>query len=178
MGQPSKEVKDKWLEENRHKRPEINRNWRLRNVYGITPEFYNQTINEQGDKCAICDIEFNYDTKLTMPHPDHDHSSGFFRGVLCNNCNSGLGMFHDNPDLLQKAIDYLISNSTPTEFVFTKISNPKRRHTDEWKESASKRMIGNKHREGITPWNKGKPWSEETKDKMSISAKNRCRKEG
>jgi len=38
---------------------------------------------------------------------DHDHSTGQFRGYLCNCCNIGLGRFKDDPVLMGKAIDYL-----------------------------------------------------------------------
>jgi len=38
---------------------------------------------------------------------DHDHSTGEFRGYLCNNCNVGLGMLQDCPVVLDKAIAYL-----------------------------------------------------------------------
>lgn len=38
---------------------------------------------------------------------DHCHETGDFRGFLCNKCNSALGMVHDDPDLLQKLMEYL-----------------------------------------------------------------------
>lgn len=39
---------------------------------------------------------------------EHDHETGDFRGLVCSTCNSGLGMFKDNLDLLEKAIKYLL----------------------------------------------------------------------
>ena len=38
---------------------------------------------------------------------DHNHGTGEFRGFLCDSCNTGLGKFRDDPDLLARAIDYL-----------------------------------------------------------------------
>lgn len=53
----------------------------------------------KGKLCGICG---NRGT-----HIDHDHVTGKFRDVLCNTCNAGLGMFHDNLELLKKAVTYL-----------------------------------------------------------------------
>lgn len=56
---------------------------------------------EQAGRCAICGSE----TKLFV---DHDHrGSCQFRGLLCRNCNAGLGMLDDSPDNLFRAIEYL-----------------------------------------------------------------------
>lgn len=57
-------------------------------------------MEKQGGKCAICGEH----KKLCL---DHDHANGIFRGLLCDGCNHGLGMFRDNPKLLQSAITYL-----------------------------------------------------------------------
>ena len=53
--------------------------------------------------CAICG---NPPTGRKH-HLDHCHGSGKLRGILCHNCNVGLGHFKDNVELLAKAIEYL-----------------------------------------------------------------------
>jgi hypothetical protein len=39
---------------------------------------------------------------------DHCHDTGVSREPLCRACNAGLGMFHDNPETLDRAKAYLI----------------------------------------------------------------------
>ena len=41
---------------------------------------------------------------------DHNHGTGEFRGFLCDSCNTGLGKFKDDPELLNRAINYLSVN--------------------------------------------------------------------
>ncbi len=45
---------------------------------------------------------------MQTPHIDHDHSTGKVRGLLCSCCNTGIGMFKDNPDVLDRAAFYLV----------------------------------------------------------------------
>lgn len=42
-----------------------------------------------------------------ISHIDHDHETDEVRGLLCQTCNWGLGHFHDDPQLLREAADYL-----------------------------------------------------------------------
>ena len=42
---------------------------------------------------------------------DHDHITNSFRGHICHNCNRGLGVFQDNIDRLERAINYLSTSS-------------------------------------------------------------------
>lgn len=60
-------------------------------------------LYEQMQK-AVCDICGNPDRKVVF---DHNHTTGKFRGFLCQACNSGIGQFADDPALMEKAIMYL-----------------------------------------------------------------------
>jgi hypothetical protein len=75
--------------------------YKLNKHYGITPKQYDNMLTDQQGKCAVCgDI-------MTQPHVDHCHTTGKVRGLLCINCNQGLGKFKDDTNKLQHAIDYL-----------------------------------------------------------------------
>lgn len=63
---------------------------------------------KQRERCAICRYKPSFDSYALAV--DHDHKTGFVRGLLCGNCNLGLGNFKDNPELLKKAIIYLANN--------------------------------------------------------------------
>ena len=81
--------------------------------YGLTFEDQEQMLREQNNKCAICCKEiflFGSSKKLTA-HVDHDHKTGKVRGLLCQECNTGLGKFRDNTEYLLGAISYLNKNT-------------------------------------------------------------------
>jgi hypothetical protein len=69
--------------------------------YGLTPETYYQTMLDQNNRCYICEKEFIDKIK---PVIDHCHTYNYFRGILCNGCNMGLGHLEK---FLEKAITYL-----------------------------------------------------------------------
>lgn len=58
-------------------------------------------------KCPICFRVHPSGLVARQPHLDHDHKTGYVRGLLCYNCNVGLGLFKDNPTALRQAAVYL-----------------------------------------------------------------------
>ena len=79
-------------------------NYYLR-TYGITLKEYDIMYEEQEGCCAICGIHQLEESRRFCV--DHDHDTGQVRGLLCNNCNTGIGKLKDNYDLLYRAADYL-----------------------------------------------------------------------
>ncbi|MFF0317534.1 endonuclease VII domain-containing protein [Micromonospora sp. NPDC005252] len=76
------------------------REYHLQQRYGIGEKEFQELLAEQGGVCAICG-------GADPQHLDHDHRTGWVRGILCFNCNGGLGQFRDSPTRLARAITYL-----------------------------------------------------------------------
>ena len=95
----------RWAELDEKERQRRNKKLRLKYQYGISPEEYDELVKNQDGKCYLCGIEENYNGKPL--YVDHCHTSGKIRKLLCQHCNSGLGMFRDNPELLEKAAEYV-----------------------------------------------------------------------
>lgn len=74
--------------------------------YGLTLEEYEAMLERQGGGCAICGTTEvrGFGTRQAV---DHCHDSGLVRGILCGNCNRGIGAFKHDPDRLAAAVDYL-----------------------------------------------------------------------
>ena len=90
-------------------RADMQKESNLIRLYGITLEDYEHMFYEQGRACAICGRvadEFRRDLAV-----DHDHVTGKVRGLLCPDCNRGLGGFHDDIELIEKALQYLQKHS-------------------------------------------------------------------
>jgi hypothetical protein len=100
-------VKAKWAAyvaanpEREKKRQRINN---LRRKYSLTLSAFSALVDSQNGRCAICRSLF---VPGKTPHVDHDHATGRVRGLLCVDCNRGLGSFRDSPNSLLAAIAYL-----------------------------------------------------------------------
>ena len=86
---------------------------RMLRLYGINPSEYENMFLSQGGKCAIC---LSNGKKLVI---DHNHSccsekskscGKCIRGLLCSKCNTSIGAFEDNINILKNAIQYLENN--------------------------------------------------------------------
>ena len=69
---------------------------------------YEKISESQKGLCKICrkSKDENGKTKKNLA-VDHCHETGKVRGLLCMICNTGLGKFNDDPDILERAIKYL-----------------------------------------------------------------------
>lgn len=83
--------------------------------YGLTKEQYESLLAEQNGVCAICkkpEQERDGQRKSLLElSVDHDHVTGKVRGLLCRQCNIGLGRLCESVEVLQSAIDYLKKHS-------------------------------------------------------------------
>jgi len=75
--------------------------------YGVSLTDYDRMLAGQDGKCAICgrteDTQHN-----GVFHVDHCHKTGAVRGLLCRGCNHVLGHVGDDPEVLKRAIEYLV----------------------------------------------------------------------
>ena len=92
------------------------KDYQFKRLYGISLVEYNILKQNQNNICAICKVK----KKLVV---DHCHNSGKVRGLLCHKCNTGLGQFNDNKDLLKKAELYLTQTKISGKIVTTKETN-------------------------------------------------------
>jgi Recombination endonuclease VII len=80
------------------------RNYHLKARYKINEQEFHGILLAQRGGCGICGAP-------DPEHVDHDHVTGQVRGILCFNCNGGLGQFKDNIATMRNAIDYLKETS-------------------------------------------------------------------
>lgn len=82
--------------------PKKCRDARLRMLYGITAEQWEEARVSQQNACASCRDPFT-----TIPHTDHNHTTHAFRGLLCNGCNTSLGLLKESPARMHALADYI-----------------------------------------------------------------------
>lgn len=72
--------------------------WHTFYKYGLTPKAREALVSEQGNACALCARPLSE----VREHVDHDHETGYIRGILCPGCNTKLGWYERNRDRLQR----------------------------------------------------------------------------
>lgn len=110
---PEKEAarRDRWRKNNKEKYAD---QWlrscikRLDLTETFTAEDYWSMVEKQEGVCSVCEQECPKG-RLAI---DHDHKTGKVRGLLCRNCNLGLGYFQDNTRFLEQAVLYLKQHSS------------------------------------------------------------------
>lgn len=100
-----RESNKKWRHRTIHLRREEQFVRNLRRKFNMKPEEYWQMFEEQNKGCAICRKPNSKSGKKLAV--DHCHSTNKIRGLLCNECNTGLGLFDDKIEFLRSAIVYL-----------------------------------------------------------------------
>lgn len=81
--------------------------------YAMSPESYRALREAHGGVCAICG-GMNRDRDLSI---DHCHDSGRVRGLLCNRCNTAIGLLREDPDLVAATLTYLMGPTANTEIL-------------------------------------------------------------
>lgn len=88
----------------------VHRKSNLKRLYQITPELYDKLLVEQDGKCAICNRD-----RAEFQKPfvvDHDHKTQAVRALLCPACNTAIGLFGDDPEIIERAAIYLRKGGT------------------------------------------------------------------
>lgn len=84
--------------------PKFRFRYLLKYHYGISEERYYEMLRLCGGLCEICRRPQRNGRRLCV---DHDHDSGVVRGLLCNDCNTAIGMMKESRTHLTAAISYL-----------------------------------------------------------------------
>ena len=89
------------------KNPVKTKTQQLKKMFGIGMEEYSKMLEEQNGKCAVCGMEDQWFSLAV----DHCHDKKHIRGLLCSQCNRGIGLFKDDPQRLRNAAAYLESTT-------------------------------------------------------------------
>lgn len=108
-----------WIKKNKEKRRKYEKDWRAKQDpeyirqyrrmkilerYGMTHADYDKLLRKQNGVCAICE---EYPKKGKNLHIDHDHKTGFVRGLLCFRCNFGLSYFDKGQSIIENLHRYI-----------------------------------------------------------------------
>lgn len=106
-----------YMAEWRSKDPEKSRKtsqiYARRRKYGLSADDFDRMWDSQQGRCEICNCEMEEKHERGRNNSrtvsvDHSHSTGAVRGLLCTGCNSGLGKFKDEIEVVRSALTYLL----------------------------------------------------------------------
>jgi hypothetical protein len=100
-----------WAAANPEKRLKKSHREGLRKNYGMKPQDYADLLNAQAGRCAICKTDNSGRKRDTHFYVDHCHKTKKVRGLLCHNCNLGIGHLRDDISLVEAALRYLKERS-------------------------------------------------------------------
>jgi len=75
--------------------------------YGVAATWIDEQLVHQSGCCAICGSRFEWGKKQLCPHVDHNHKTGEVRALLCNRCNSVIGLTGESVTILKAMEEYL-----------------------------------------------------------------------
>jgi hypothetical protein len=95
------------VKEHRVKNRQKNYRQEVVRKYGVDFTWFDKKFEEQNQSCAVCKKQLEWTDKQNTPHVDHCHESRKVRGILCNRCNTVLGLCFDDKELFKNLIGYL-----------------------------------------------------------------------
>jgi len=95
------------IKEYRIKNRQKNHRQELVRKYNVKFEWFDKQFEIQNKSCGICKKNLEWTDKQNTPHVDHCHATGKVRGILCNRCNTVLGLCEDNKEIFINLIGYL-----------------------------------------------------------------------
>lgn len=85
--------------------------YKLKSRYGITIGHFDTLLKDQGGVCEICRTN---EWGKRGPVVDHHHATHVIRAILCNRCNTALGLLKEDPEVLNRAATYILNHATTT----------------------------------------------------------------
>ena len=110
-----KERQKLWVLKNKDKSRKFQRQQHLKEHYQLSLVDFDNLLKAQTGKCAICQRDiFHRGDRVASDTAcvDHDHKTGRVRGLLCTNCNGGIGRLKDSEEIILSALAYIRKHAT------------------------------------------------------------------
>jgi Recombination endonuclease VII len=95
-----------WIRNNKDRRKELTFRKDLKRNFNITPEIYREMLKNQNNRCASCPATTSLSGRRLAV--DHCHNTNRIRGLLCNECNTALGLLKEDEQIISDLRSYLI----------------------------------------------------------------------